>query len=102
MSKRAPLSSKRRGAGGEALSRTQPASMRRDNAAMRIKGNAPTASPSIPKFLRHTATASERWMWEQLRARRLHGFKFRRQEPLGPYVVDFYCHAARLVVELDG
>jgi very-short-patch-repair endonuclease len=37
-----------------------------------------------------------------LRDRRLAGLKFRRQHPVGPFVVDFYCHAARLAVELDG
>lgn len=41
-------------------------------------------------------------MWDLLRARRLAGLKFRRQQPLGPYVVDFYCEEAALVVEADG
>lgn len=40
-------------------------------------------------------------MWELLRANKL-GVKFRRQHPLGKYVADFYCHRARLVIELDG
>ncbi|WP_394833145.1 endonuclease domain-containing protein [Pendulispora rubella] len=43
----------------------------------------------------------ERILFRYLRAKRL-GAKWRRQHPIGPYVVDFYCHAARLVVELDG
>ena len=47
-------------------------------------------------------TSSEIRVWLYLRRRRLDGWKFRRQHPIGPYVVDFYCPAARLVVELDG
>ena len=41
-------------------------------------------------------------MWALLRSRRFGGFKFRRQAPFPPYVLDFYCAAARLAVELDG
>ena len=41
-------------------------------------------------------------LWRDLRGRRLQGFKFRRQHPIGPYFVDFYCHEARLAVEVDG
>ena len=41
-------------------------------------------------------------MWNKLRGRQLDGWKFRRQSPIGPYVVDFVCFEARLVVELDG
>ena len=52
--------------------------------------------------LRQGATEAERVLWEHLRGRRLAGLKFRRQHPLGPYIVDFYCAAHRLVVEVDG
>ena len=41
-------------------------------------------------------------LWERLRATRGHGPRFRRQHPIGPYVADFYCSAARLVIEVDG
>jgi very-short-patch-repair endonuclease len=41
-------------------------------------------------------------LWSHLRRRQLDVWKFRRQAPIGPYVVDFVCFAARLVVELDG
>ena len=41
-------------------------------------------------------------MWQQLRAARFEGRKFRRQVPIGRYVVDFVCFEARLIVELDG
>ncbi len=47
-------------------------------------------------------TLAERAFWRLLRDRRLAHLKFRRQVPLGPYVVDFACYALRLVIELDG
>jgi len=53
------------------------------------------------KTMRSEATVGERLLWRQLRARRL-GVKFRRQVPLGPFIPDFVCHAARLIVEVDG
>lgn len=52
--------------------------------------------------LRGSATDAEARMWYYLRAGRLGGLKFRRQHPMPPYIVDFYCDAAKLVVELDG
>jgi very-short-patch-repair endonuclease len=51
---------------------------------------------------RRRATVTEQRLWEALRNRRLNGRRFRRQHPLGPYVVDFLCFEARLVVEVDG
>ena len=47
-------------------------------------------------------TRTEVRLWLLLRGRQLDGWKFRRQTPIGEYIVDFYCPAARLVVELDG
>jgi len=47
-------------------------------------------------------TDAERRLWLRLRDRRLQGHKFRRQHPLGPYVLDFFCEASKLVVEIDG
>ncbi|MGE0182461.1 MAG: endonuclease domain-containing protein [Parvularculaceae bacterium] len=52
--------------------------------------------------LRKNATPAERALWRYLRAKRDHGWKFRRQHPLGPYYADFVCLEAKLVVELDG
>jgi very-short-patch-repair endonuclease len=52
--------------------------------------------------LRQKAPVPERLLWKRLRDRRCAGLKFRRQEPLGPYVVDYLCLSARIVVELDG
>ena len=47
-------------------------------------------------------TEAERRFWSIVRCRRIQGLKFRRQQPIGPFVVDFICVDARLVVELDG
>lgn len=63
------------------------------------------ASPEQHLFARHLRyqlTECERLLWRQLRNRGLAGFKFRRQHPCPPYVLDFYCAELRLVVELDG
>ena len=47
-------------------------------------------------------TDAEQTLWFRLRGGRLDGWKFRRQHPIPPYIVDFYCTEAKLVVELDG
>jgi len=52
--------------------------------------------------LRERSTDAERLLWSRLRNRRLLGCKFRRQQPIGPYVVDLVCLEHRLVIELDG
>ncbi len=52
--------------------------------------------------LRRKATRAETVLWNQLRDRRMQGFKFRRQHRVGPYILDFYCSRARLAIELDG
>jgi len=52
--------------------------------------------------LRQNETAAEKRIWSRLRAHRFQGFKFRRQHPIGRYVVDFVCLGAHLVIEVDG
>jgi very-short-patch-repair endonuclease len=52
--------------------------------------------------LRQDSTRAELRLWQRLRSRSLGGYKFVRQEPIGPYVVDFVCRKHRLIVELDG
>ncbi|MBL0174800.1 MAG: endonuclease domain-containing protein [Ignavibacteria bacterium] len=52
--------------------------------------------------LRKTQTPAEVVLWEYLRNKQLDGFKFRRQHSIGRYVVDFYCPARRLAIEIDG
>jgi very-short-patch-repair endonuclease len=51
--------------------------------------------------LRENMTDAERCLWARLRLKHL-GYMFCRQKPIGDYIVDFYCHKARLVVEVDG
>ena len=52
--------------------------------------------------LRRQSTEAEKRLWRLLRAKQLAGYKFRRQEPIGPYIVDFVCYRPPLVIELDG
>jgi very-short-patch-repair endonuclease len=52
--------------------------------------------------LRRKETEEEYRLWSDLRDRRLDGFKFSRQIPLGPYIVDFLCREQRLIIEIDG
>jgi very-short-patch-repair endonuclease len=52
--------------------------------------------------LRQAMTKAEAALWYQLRSRRLNGFKFVRQEPIGPYTVDLICREHRLIIEVDG
>jgi very-short-patch-repair endonuclease len=47
-------------------------------------------------------TAAERYLWKNLRANRLDGWHFRRQQIIDGFIVDFYCHKAGLVIEVDG
>jgi very-short-patch-repair endonuclease len=54
------------------------------------------------RLLRRNPTPTEQLLWRSLRLRQLDGYKFRRQQPLGPYIADFVCLDARLIVELDG
>ena len=54
------------------------------------------------KHLRKTMTDAEHRLWRHLRAHRFDHFKFRRQQPLGPYVVDFVSFSERLIIEADG
>jgi len=65
----------------------------------------PPLNPELLGFarqLRQEQTDAETLMWYLLRGRRLGGFKFRRQHPLDPYVLDFYCAELKLAIELDG
>lgn len=54
------------------------------------------------RHLRRNMTDTERFVWERIRSRQLAGFRFRRQAPIGPYIVDFVCFEAKLIIELDG
>lgn len=52
--------------------------------------------------LRRNMTDAERLLWSRLRRRQIHGRLFRRQHPIGPFIADFACAQAKLVIELDG
>ena len=54
------------------------------------------------RALRANQTEAESRLWQRLRVRQLAGAKFRRQAPVGPYIADFICLAAKLIVEIDG
>ena len=54
------------------------------------------------RAMRHAPVVTERLLWNLLRDRRLSGVKFRRQVPLGRYIVDFLCPRHRLIIEADG
>ncbi|MEI7668817.1 MAG: class I tRNA ligase family protein, partial [Pseudomonadota bacterium] len=57
---------------------------------------------SLVRKLRNQSTDAEQYMWSVLRNSQLDGFKFRRQHPIPPYIVDFFCHEANIIIELDG
>jgi very-short-patch-repair endonuclease len=57
---------------------------------------------SRARELRKTPTDAETRLWSRLRRRQLGGFRFRRQQPIGLYIVDFFCPEAKLVIEVDG
>ena len=59
-------------------------------------------SRDFAKQLRQNLTDAERLLWRHLRAHRFQGQKFRRQQPLGPYILDFVHFGAKLVIEADG
>ncbi|NTS40719.1 endonuclease domain-containing protein [Flavisolibacter sp. BT320] len=54
------------------------------------------------KALRKKPTAAEDALWQELRNRKLQGWKFRRQHPVSHYIADFYCNKKNLVIEVDG
>ena len=68
----------------------------------RSKIQADAIATSRAKQLRRTLTPPECRLWLAIKAKKLNGLHFRKQVALGPYIADFYCHAARLVVEVDG
>ena len=70
--------------------------------AMRLNPPIATVTADSARTLRKEMTEVEQKVWARLRAKRLGGFHFRRQHPIPPYVADFCCIAAKLIVELDG
>ncbi len=66
----------------------------------RVRGSG--ALRSLARAQRQQATDAERLLWRHLRGRQLMGFKFRRQVVIEPYIVDFVCLEAKLIIEADG
>lgn len=64
--------------------------------------DAPRQTIQRARTLRRKLTLPEGLMWIGLRGKKLAGLRFRRQHPIGPYILDFYCEEARLAVEIDG
>ena len=56
----------------------------------------------LAKTLRKNQTEAEKIIWRQLRSKGLSGLKFRRQQPIGDYIVDFVCLEKKLIIEVDG
>jgi very-short-patch-repair endonuclease len=57
---------------------------------------------TLAKNLRKRSTNAERHLWKHIRTKQIEGLKFRRQEPIGRYIVDFVCYEKGVVVEVDG
>jgi very-short-patch-repair endonuclease len=57
---------------------------------------------ALARGLRNNSTLSEALLWNQLKARKVKGYQFMRQKPIGDHIVDFYCSRLRLVIEIDG
>lgn len=54
------------------------------------------------RVLRNNMTRAEIILWSRLREKKINGYKFRRQQPIFDYIVDFYCHELKLIIEVDG
>jgi very-short-patch-repair endonuclease len=85
-----------RGAGGEGLNHS-------DNACLpHPPRKIPTQLLNFAREMRGRQTDAEGLLWHVLRGRNLLGFKFRRQQPIGNFILDFYCPELKLAIELDG
>jgi len=67
-----------------------------------MRHQVPSGHRDFAKAMRSNPTAAERRLWSILRAGRLEDLKFKRQQPIGGYIVDFICFEHRLIVEADG
>lgn len=79
--------------------------MRSLDATQRQKMQKQSINPALLQFaraMRHSPTSAENFLWQVLRARQFAGLKFRRQHPVEPYILDFYCPEIQLAVEVDG
>ncbi|WP_239651513.1 endonuclease domain-containing protein, partial [Neosynechococcus sphagnicola] len=95
----APLSQNERGARGESL---QAGEEGQDGEYWEISPALRQKMTEVARQFRKEPTHSEAILWQALRGRKLEGRKFRRQQPIGAFIVDFFCGAERLIVEVDG
>jgi very-short-patch-repair endonuclease len=63
---------------------------------------APVNNFLLAKQLRERMTQAEILIWDKLKNKQFRGYKFRRQHPLHKFIVDFYCHELKLIIEIDG
>jgi very-short-patch-repair endonuclease len=67
-----------------------------------VRGKHNPIKRELAKRLRKEMTVQEQTLWDRLRTNRLHGLHFRRQQVIDGFIADFYCHAAALILEIDG
>ena len=63
---------------------------------------ATTETMNTARMLRENMVSAEKLLWVKIKGKQILGLRFRRQHPISIFIVDFYCHEARLVVEVDG
>ncbi len=63
---------------------------------------APSGNFELARQLRERSTVAERLMWDKLKSKQFKVYKFRRQHPIHKFIVDFYCHKLKLIIEIDG
>lgn len=73
----------------------------REKTTSRIRGTTPQTVQAA-RELRRNMTPSEAHLWQALQGKQLHGMRFRSQHAVGPFILDFYCPAYKLVIEVDG
>jgi very-short-patch-repair endonuclease len=76
--------------------------MKNEFPRLEVPGSLRRKMVEVAREFRKEATVSERLLWQALRGKKLDGLKFRRQQPIGLFVVDFYNSDYRLVIEVDG
>ena len=76
--------------------------MAKQNDQLEMYYGALTRNFEYVKQNRVNSTPAENALWEELRNKKLKGYKFRRQHPVGIFILDFYCHLAKLAIEIDG
>ena len=86
---------------GKRWARLEKSSAIRLMNSQRIRGTTPNLIAAA-RQLRQNLTPAEKMVWDALKNRQLHGWKFRSQHPIESFIVDFYCPQHRFVIELDG